>query len=85
MSSLEIDVDVDEAYIDRVHRAQSVVAVLDAYPDWKIPAHVIAIIPTADKSKGTVTVRLAIDRRDPRVLPDMGLRVTFLENNRSAR
>ena len=57
MSSLEIDVDVDEAYIDRVHRAQYAVAVLDAYPDWKIPAHAIAIIPTADKSKVTVIAR----------------------------
>jgi HlyD family secretion protein len=53
--------------------------VLDAYPDWTIPAHVIAIVPTADRSKATVKVRVALDQKDPRVLPDMGVRVSFLE------
>ena len=79
MESLEIEVDVNEAYINRVQPAQSAQAVLDAYPDWTIPAHVIAIIPTADRSKATVKVRIAIEQKDPRVLPDMGVRVSFLE------
>jgi RND family efflux transporter MFP subunit len=79
MDSLEIEVDVNEAYIHRVHAGQRAEAVLDAYPDWTIPAHVIAIIPTADRSKATVKVRVALDHRDARVLPDMGVRVSFLE------
>jgi RND family efflux transporter MFP subunit len=79
MDSLEIEVDVNEAYINRVQPGQSAQAVLDAYPDWTIPAHVIAIIPTADRSKATVKVRIAIEQKDPRVLPDMGVRVSFLE------
>jgi RND family efflux transporter MFP subunit len=78
MSSLEVDVDVNEAYIHRVYPGQQALAVLDAYPNWKIPAHVIAIVPTADKSKATVKVRVAFDRLDPRMLPDMGVRVSFL-------
>ena len=79
MSSLEVDVDVNEAYIHRVHPGQQAVAVLDAYPDWKIPAHVIAIVPTANKSKATVKVRVAFQKLDPRILPDMGVRVSFLQ------
>lgn len=79
MDSLEIEVDVNEAYINRVQSNQPAQAVLDAYPDWTIPAHVIAIIPTADRSKATVKVRIAIDKKDPRILPDMGVRVSFLE------
>ncbi|HET9330947.1 MAG TPA: efflux RND transporter periplasmic adaptor subunit [Steroidobacteraceae bacterium] len=79
MDSLEIEVDVNEAYIHRVQPGQKAQAVLDAYPDWTIPAHVIAIIPTADRSKATVKVRVGIDQKDPRVLPDMGVRVSFLE------
>ena len=79
MDSLEIDVDVNEAYIHRVEPAQAAQATLDAYPDWNIPAHVIAIIPTADRSKATVKVRIGIDQKDPRILPDMGVRVSFLE------
>jgi RND family efflux transporter MFP subunit len=79
MDSLEIDVDVNEAYIHEVHPGQPVQAVLDAYPEWNIPAHVIAIVPSADRSKGTVPVRIAIDQTDPRILPDMGVRVSFLE------
>jgi RND family efflux transporter MFP subunit len=81
MDSLEIEVDVNEAYINRVQPAQSAQAVLDAYPDWSIPAHVIAIIPTADRSKATVKVRIAIEQKDPRILPDMGVRVSFLEHS----
>ena len=80
MNSLEVDVDVNEAYIDRVHPGQPAEAVLDAYPDWRIPAHVIAIVPTADKSKATVRVRVAIESKDRRILPQMGVRVSFLEH-----
>ncbi|HEY3730933.1 MAG TPA: efflux RND transporter periplasmic adaptor subunit [Steroidobacteraceae bacterium] len=79
MDSLEIEVDVNEAYIHRVQPEQKAQAVLDAYPDWTIPAHVIAIIPTADRSKATVKVRVAIEQKDPRILPDMGVRLSFLE------
>jgi RND family efflux transporter MFP subunit len=78
MDSLEIEVDVNEAFINRVKPHQPVQAVLDAYPDWKIPASVIAIIPTADRSKATVKVRIAIKQKDPRIIPDMGVRVAFL-------
>jgi RND family efflux transporter MFP subunit len=84
MESLEIDVDVNEAYINRVQPQQPAQAVLDAYPDWTIPAHVIAVIPTADKSKATVKVRVAIEQKDPRILPDMGVRVSFLEHAKTA-
>jgi RND family efflux transporter MFP subunit len=77
MSSLEIEVDVNEAYINRIQPGQRADAVLDAYPNWTIPAHVIAIIPTADRSKATVKVRVAIDKQDSRILPDMGARVSF--------
>jgi len=79
MDSLEIEVDVNEAYINRVHASQPAEAVLDAYPDWTVPAHVIAIVPTADRSKATVKVRVGIDQKDARILPDMGVRVSFLE------
>jgi RND family efflux transporter MFP subunit len=79
MDSLEIEVDVNEAYINRVRANQAAEAVLDAYPDWTIPAHVIAIVPTADRSKATVKVRIGIDKKDARILPDMGVRVSFLE------
>jgi RND family efflux transporter MFP subunit len=78
MSSLEIEVDVNEAYINRVHTGQQVEAVLDAYPDWKIPAHVITPVPTADRQKATVKVRIGFDQRDARVLPDMGVKVSFI-------
>jgi RND family efflux transporter MFP subunit len=80
MGSLEVDVDVNEAYIHRVRPGQPAAAVLDAYPDWDIPAHVIAIVPTADKSKATVKVRVAFQKLDPRILPDMGVRVSFLQD-----
>jgi hypothetical protein len=79
MDSLEIEVDVNESYIKRVIADQPTEAVLDAYPDWKIPGHVIAIIPTADRGKATVKVRVALDQKDARVVPDMGVRVSFLE------
>jgi len=80
MDSLEIQVDVNESYINRVAPGQPVEATLNAYPDWKIPGEVIAIIPTADRSKATVKVRIAIKARDPRIVPDMGVRVGFLES-----
>ncbi len=78
MSSLEIEVDVNEAYINRVRPEQKVEAVLDAYPDWRIPAKVITMVPTADRQKATVRVRIGFDELDPRILPDMGVKVTFL-------
>ncbi|HET8796743.1 MAG TPA: efflux RND transporter periplasmic adaptor subunit, partial [Thermoanaerobaculia bacterium] len=77
MSSLEIEVDVNEAYINRVRPNQQVEAVLDAYPEWKIPGHVITAVPTADRQKATVKVRIAFDQRDERILPDMGVKVAF--------
>jgi len=80
MASLEIEVDVNEAFIGRVFAEQTVVANLDAYPDWDIPASVIAIIPTADRAKATVRVRIGIEARDPRILPDMGVKVAFLRD-----
>jgi RND family efflux transporter MFP subunit len=79
MSSLEVEVDVNESYINRVVPAQRVEAVLDAYPDWRIPARVSRIVPTADRQKATVRVRIEFDALDPRILPDMGVQVTFLE------
>lgn len=78
MASNEIEVDVNENYIARVTPGQVVTAVLDAYPDWKIPCRVRTIIPTADRQKATVEVRIAFDKLDPRILPDMGVKVTFL-------
>ncbi len=78
MTSLEIEVDVNESYITRVSDGQPVRAVLDAYPDWSIPAHVITTVPTADRQKATVLVRIGFDALDPRLLPDMGVKVTFL-------
>ena len=79
MESLEIQVDVNEAFINRVKPGQPVEATLNAYPDSKIPAEVIAIIPTADRSKATVKVRIALKQKDPRIVPDMGVRVAFLD------
>src|SRR6202165_5326678 len=84
MDSLEIEVDVNEAYINRVQPGQPVESVLNAYPDWKIPSHVIAIIPTADRSKATVKVRIGLDLKDGRIVPDMGVRVSFLEEHKPA-
>jgi RND family efflux transporter MFP subunit len=97
MSSLEIEVDVSESYINRVKTDQPVEAVLDAYPEWRIPAHVITSVPTADRQKATVRVRIGFDpstssgspragsrgeQLDPRILPDMGVKVSFLEERR---
>jgi RND family efflux transporter MFP subunit len=78
MDSLEVEVDVSENYIDRVPVGGAATIHLDAYPDWDIPGSVIAIIPTADQSKGTVEVRVAIGVKDPRILPEMAARVSFL-------
>jgi RND family efflux transporter MFP subunit len=83
MDSLEIQVDVNESYINRVQPGQPVEAVLNAYPDWRIPGEVIAIIPAADRSKATVKVRIAIKQKDARIVPDMGVRVGFLESKRA--
>ena len=77
MTSLEIEVDVNESYINRVQPGRPVLATLDAYSDWRIPAKVIAIIPTADRQKATVKVRIGISQLDPRILPEMGVKVAF--------
>jgi len=77
MSSLEVEVDVSENFIHRVSTQQPATITLNAYPDWSIPARVIAIIPTADRAKATVKVRVGFDAGDPRVLPEMGARVAF--------
>ena len=79
MDSIEVEVDVNEAFIGRVHAGGPVTAVLDAYPDWTIPASVIAIVPTANRDKATVKVRIGFSIKDPRILPDMGIKVTFLD------
>jgi RND family efflux transporter MFP subunit len=78
MDSLEVGVDVNETYIGQVAAHMPCEAVLDAYPDWRIPAHVVAVIPSADKGKATVKVRVALEKMDARVVPDMGVRVSFL-------
>ena len=97
MSSLEIEVDVNESFINRVRPGQKVVAVLDAYPEWQIPAHVITTVPSADRQKATVRVRIGFDALgepgakagkgaapDPRILPDMGVKVSFLKEEQPA-
>ena len=78
MNSLEVEVDVNESFINRVKPGQPVITNLNAYPKWDIPSEVIAIIPTADRNKATVKVRIALLEKDERVLPDMGSRVSFL-------
>ena len=86
MASLEIEVDVNESYINRVSDGQRVVANLDAYPDWDIPGSVITTIPAADRQRATVLVRIAFDELgDPRILPDMGVNVAFLEPGQAAQ
>ncbi|MBV8471526.1 MAG: efflux RND transporter periplasmic adaptor subunit [Burkholderiaceae bacterium] len=78
MDSIEVEVDVNEASIGQIKPGMRCEAVLDAYPDWKVPSHVITIIPTADRGKATVKVRVALEQRDERMVPDMGVRVSFL-------
>lgn len=80
MSSLEVEVDVNEAYINRVKPEQKITAVLDAYPEWKIPGRVITSVPTADRQRATVQVRIAFEELDTRILPDMGVKVSFLDD-----
>jgi RND family efflux transporter MFP subunit len=84
MDSLEVDVDVNEAYIGQVKPGMPAEAVLDAYPDWQVPAHVIAIVPAADRGKATVKVRVALEQKDARMVPDMGVRVSFLAQKAAA-
>ncbi len=84
MESLEIEVDVNEAYLQRVRPGGAVTARLDAYPSWRIPAEVIAIVPAANREKATVRVRVGILERDGRILPDMGAKVSFIESGRQA-
>jgi RND family efflux transporter MFP subunit len=81
MDSLEVEVDVSENFINRVRPQQPVTIKLNAYPDWDIPGSVIAMIPTADRAKATVKVRIAIGQKDPRIIPEMGARVAFLSEN----
>jgi RND family efflux transporter MFP subunit len=85
MNSNEIEVDVNEAYIARVEPGQPVTAILDAYPDWEIPSKVRTVIPTADRQKATVKVRISFLKLDPRILPDMGVKVTFLGAERETK
>ena len=84
MNSLEIELDVNESYIGRVQPSQPAEATLDAYPDWNIPCKVIAIIPTADRQKSTVKVRVGFVQLDPRILPDMSVKVSFLETTNAS-
>ena len=84
MESLEVEIDVNESYINRVQSGQPVEAALDAYADWKIPCKVIAIIPTADRQKSTVKVRVGFDKLDPRILPEMSIKVAFREATTSS-
>jgi RND family efflux transporter MFP subunit len=78
MRSIEVEVDVNENYINRVRPDQDVVVILNAYPEWEIPARVITTVPTADRQKATVLVRIGFKKLDPRILPDMGVKVNFL-------
>jgi multidrug efflux pump subunit AcrA (membrane-fusion protein) len=84
MNSNEIEVDVNESYIARVVPNQQVTATLDAYPDWQIPCKVRTVIPTADRQKATVKVRISFLKLDPRILPDMGVKVAFLDEEKPA-
>jgi RND family efflux transporter MFP subunit len=84
MKSLEVEVDVNESYIARVRPGQKVISTLDAYPDWQIPSTVRTVIPTADRQKATVKVRVSFDQLDPRILPDMGVKVAFLGDDPNA-
>ncbi|MGH8084010.1 MAG: efflux RND transporter periplasmic adaptor subunit [Lysobacter sp.] len=84
MDSLEVEVDVGESYIGRVKPGMPIEATLNAYPDWQIPGEVIAIIPTADRGKATVKVRIALNEKDERIVPEMGVRVSFLEKAQPA-
>ena len=79
MSSLEIEVEVAESYINRVHANQKTIATLDAYPNWQISSEVIAVIPTADRQKASIKVRVKLHTIDARILPDMGVKVSFLK------
>ena len=83
MGSIEIEVDVNEAFIGRVRAGGTISAVLDAYPDWTIPASVIAVVPTANREKATVKVRIGVKEKDPRILPDMAVKVKFFEDGRA--
>ncbi len=82
MKSNEIEVDVNEAYIAKVKERQKVEAKLDAYPEEKdkYSAHVRTVIPSADRQKATVKVRISFDKLDDKILPDMGVKVAFLED-----
>jgi multidrug resistance efflux pump len=82
MDSLEVEVDVSESFISRVHPGLGATVRLNAYPDWAIPAAVLTVIPTADRAKATVKVRIAFKVKDPRIVPEMGARVSFIDESR---
>lgn len=81
MSSLEIEVEVGESYIKRVYQGQKTIAILDAYPDWKIASEVVAVIPTADRQKASIKVRIKLLNSHSKILPDMGVKVSFYSTN----
>ena len=85
MDSLEVEVDVNESYINRVQPGQPAITNLNAYPEWDINSEVIAIIPTADRNKATVKVRIGLLEKDQRVLPDMGAKVSFLKEQSNTK
>jgi RND family efflux transporter MFP subunit len=79
LTTLEVEVDVNEAYIARVRSAQPAKITLDAYPDTSFRGRVRQVVPTADRQRATVQVKVSIIDRDPRILPEMGARVDFLD------
>lgn len=85
MDSIEVEVDVNEASITRVHAGTLVNAILDAYPEWMIPGIVVAIVPTANREKATVKVRIRLTVKDPRILPDLAIKTTFIDDGESLK
>lgn len=81
MDSLEVEVDVSESFISRVRPGLPATVYLNAYPDWSIPAEVLAVIPTADRARATVKVRVTLLEKDTRIVPEMGARVSFFEQD----
>ncbi len=85
LATLEVEVDVNEAYIARIQGGQRARITLDAYPDTSFRGAVRQVVPTADRQRATVQVKVAISDRDPRILPEMGARVDFLEPDSAPR
>ncbi len=84
LTTLEVEVDVNEAYISRVRKGGPAKITLDAYPDTSFRGEVRQVVPTADRQRATVQVKVSITDRDPRILPEMGSRVDFLEDTTRA-